>query len=72
MTVTCVKCGHDRYRRGELELSSEGGYEVVMVCANCGYPNRALASDDLDLAKALIQFFGQDAPGGSKFTHKLG
>lgn len=70
MTITCVSCGYDRFRGGELELSPGGGYEVVMTCAKCGTPNRHLASNDPGLAQALVEFFKESGPG--KFTHRLG
>lgn len=68
--ITCVKCGSDRFRAGEIELSEDGGFIVVMPCTECGTPNKLIQSDDTEFAQLLLEFFQIAGPG--KFEHKLG
>jgi hypothetical protein len=70
MVITCVSCGSDRFNAGEIEISEDGGFNVVMPCAQCGTPSRAIHDDDPEFAKLLIDFFGTEGPG--KFAHRLG
>lgn len=55
--LTCAKCGSERFKAGQLELAPEGGYVVVMPCAECGHPNTAMHDDDPAFAKMLAEFF---------------
>jgi hypothetical protein len=71
MVITCVSCGSDRFRAGELELAPDGGYTVVMPCADCGVPHTILHDDDTDFAKALLDFFNH-ADEVDTFTHQTG
>lgn len=76
MVITCANCGSDRFKAGEIELSEDGGFNVVMPCAKCGTPMQALHDDDPEFAKMLVGFFASDPPapgeGPDRFTHKLG
>jgi hypothetical protein len=56
-TVTCIKCGSDRFKAGQIELSPEGGYDVVMPCAQCGTPGPVMHDHDPEFAKSLLDFF---------------
>jgi hypothetical protein len=59
MVITCLNCGSDRFKAGELRPSPQGGFDVVMPCSECGTPLSTIHSDDMELAKELLKFFGE-------------
>jgi hypothetical protein len=57
-TITCVNCGSSKFLAGELQLSEEGGFDVVMPCAECKTPNPVLHDNEPEFAQLLLKFFG--------------
>ena len=57
MQETCSNCGNETFSAGEIELHPEGGYDINMICKECGTPNTILHEDDTELAQILGQFF---------------
>lgn len=76
MVITCVNCGSDRFKAGQIELNEGGGFNVVMPCASCGTPSSVIHDNDPEFAKLLLDFFGSSPPGPGeppdRFVHKLG
>ena len=62
MTITCIRCGSDRFKAGEIQPAPQGGYFVVMPCAECGTPNAMLHDEDPEFAQTLLEFFSPEAP----------
>jgi len=61
--ITCVSCGSDTFKAGQIELSPEGGYDVWLPCAECGTPHKMVHDDDPEFAKTLMEFFaGEPKP----------
>jgi predicted nucleic-acid-binding Zn-ribbon protein len=60
--ATCVRCGSDSFRAGEIEPAPEGGFYVVMPCAKCHYPNHIFHDHDPEFAKMLMEFFAAGPP----------
>lgn len=59
-TVTCVNCGCNRFNAGDVQPHPDGGYDVIMPCADCNTPNVALHDTDPEFAKLVLSFFGGD------------
>ena len=71
ITITCGSCGSDRFKSGEIELDPEGGFTVVMPCAECGTPSRVIKDEDPEFAKLLMEFFGHAEEVGDTFHHEF-
>jgi len=65
MMITCTRCGSETFRAGVIELSPQGGFDVVLPCSNCGTPNPLLHENDPELAKMLFSFFAEQPTGSS-------
>jgi uncharacterized Zn finger protein len=57
MQITCVSCGSEKFRAGDVQPHPEGGFDVVMPCSQCGTPNTIVHDDDPEFAKQLLSFF---------------
>lgn len=57
MQITCPNCGSDRFKAGYFEPNPDGGVDVLMPCAQCGQPLKAMTEDDPDMVASLIGFF---------------
>lgn len=72
MEITCIRCGCGRFKAGEIQPAPQGGFFVVMPCAECHEPNPVLHEYDEDFAKSLAAFFeGSSDPLGDTFFEEM-
>lgn len=57
MTITCIRCGSARFKAGEIQPAPQGGFFVVMPCAECDTANVMLHEQDEEFALSLAEFF---------------
>jgi hypothetical protein len=55
--ITCIRCGCDRFKAGEIQPAPQGGFFVIMPCAECDTPNVVLHDMDEGFAETLLEFF---------------
>ena len=60
MQITCVSCGSETFRAGDVQPHPEGGFDVVMPCAKCNTPNTLVHDDDPEFAGSLLAFFASE------------
>jgi len=58
MTITCIRCGADRFKAGEVQPAPQGGYFLIMPCAECEEANVVLHDYDEESVTFLMEFFG--------------
>jgi aspartate/methionine/tyrosine aminotransferase len=58
MTITCIRCGADRFKAGEVQPAPQGGFFLIMPCSECDTANVVLHEQDEEFAKTLLEFFG--------------
>jgi predicted nucleic-acid-binding Zn-ribbon protein len=54
--VTCIRCGSDRFKAGEVQPAPQGGFFLVMPCAECDTGNTVLYDGDMEIVQALLSF----------------
>ena len=69
-SIACVSCGSTKFLAGELEQDPQGGFNVVMPCAECKTPNSVLHDDEPEFAQLLLDFFSPEH-GPGKMKRKL-
>lgn len=57
MQITCIRCGCERFKAGEIQPAPQGGFFVVMPCAECDTPNTVLHDESSEFAEMLLSFF---------------
>jgi hypothetical protein len=54
---TCIRCGSDVFKAGEVQPAMQGGYFLILPCAECDYANVAFHDMDEEYMETLQQFF---------------
>lgn len=57
MLISCIRCGCKRFKAGEIQPALQGGFFVVLPCAECDTANVVLHEGDQEIAQSLLQFF---------------